>query len=144
TVTHEVAHMWFYSLVGNDQYLEPWLDESLAELSSERYLGTNLKCNVANPYGSLRNALDDSMSAYDSLGNKYFTLLYTAGACALEKLRRDLGDSRFDQMISDYVARYRLGVATTSGFKAEVRAFAPAGYDVDGYFRYAHLTVWPG
>jgi hypothetical protein len=144
TVTHEVAHMWFYSMVGNNQYVEPWLDETLAEFSSERYLGTNISCNVANPFGSLKYALDDSMATYDPLGNKYFTLLYTDGPCAVEKLRRDLGDSRFDQMMSDYVAKHRLGVATTSDFKAEVRLFAPAGYDADAYFRYAHLTTWPG
>jgi hypothetical protein len=144
TVTHEVAHMWFYSMVGNNQYVEPWLDETFAEYSSQRYLGSNLGCNVANPFSSSKLALDDSMSTYDSLGNKYFTLLYTDGPCAVERLRRDLGDSRFDQMMSDYVARYRLGIATTSDFKAEVRAFAPAGYDVEGYFRYAHLTIWPG
>jgi aminopeptidase N len=28
--THEVAHQWFYSLVGNDQARDPWLDEGLA------------------------------------------------------------------------------------------------------------------
>ncbi len=27
---HEVGHMWFYSLVGNDQARDPWLDEGLA------------------------------------------------------------------------------------------------------------------
>ena len=29
-VTHELAHMWFYGLVGNNQARDPWLDESLA------------------------------------------------------------------------------------------------------------------
>ncbi|MDW8269714.1 MAG: M1 family metallopeptidase, partial [Anaerolineae bacterium] len=28
-VAHEVAHQWFYGVVGNDQVDEPWLDESL-------------------------------------------------------------------------------------------------------------------
>lgn len=30
-VAHEVAHQWFYGVVGNDPYEEPWLDEALAE-----------------------------------------------------------------------------------------------------------------
>jgi hypothetical protein len=30
TTTHEVAHQWFYSLVGNDQARDPMLDEGLA------------------------------------------------------------------------------------------------------------------
>jgi hypothetical protein len=29
-VDHETAHQWFYSLVGNDQARDPWLDEALA------------------------------------------------------------------------------------------------------------------
>jgi hypothetical protein len=30
TTPHEAAHQWFYSLVGDDQYRDPWLDEGLA------------------------------------------------------------------------------------------------------------------
>ncbi|MGG7379094.1 M1 family aminopeptidase, partial [Escherichia coli] len=30
---HETAHQWFYSLVGNDQAHDPWLDEALATWS---------------------------------------------------------------------------------------------------------------
>lgn len=144
TVTHEVAHMWFYAMVVNSQYTEPWLDESLTEFASERLLGTNASCNVTNPFGSVKTALDASMAVLDRLGNTYFTIAYTNGPCAIERLRRDWGDSRFDQMLTDYAATYRLKVATTADWKAKVRQFAPVGYDVDAYFRLAHLTTWPG
>ena len=30
-IPHEVAHQWFYSVIGNDPYNEPWLDEAFAE-----------------------------------------------------------------------------------------------------------------
>ena len=33
TVAHELAHQWFYNLVGNDQVDQPWLDEALAQYS---------------------------------------------------------------------------------------------------------------
>jgi hypothetical protein len=36
---HETAHQWFYSLVGDDQARDPWLDESLAEWASARVTG---------------------------------------------------------------------------------------------------------
>jgi len=29
-LSHEIGHQWFYSLVGNDQARDPWLDEGLA------------------------------------------------------------------------------------------------------------------
>ena len=32
TTAHEVAHQWFYNLVGNDQLDEPWLDERSAPI----------------------------------------------------------------------------------------------------------------
>jgi len=34
---HETAHQWWYGSVGNDQALEPWLDEALATYS-ERFI----------------------------------------------------------------------------------------------------------
>jgi len=33
TVVHEVAHQWFYSLLGNNQLRAPWIDEGLAQYS---------------------------------------------------------------------------------------------------------------
>lgn len=31
TISHEIAHQWFYNLVGSNPYSEPWLDEAFAE-----------------------------------------------------------------------------------------------------------------
>jgi len=37
TVAHEVGHQWFYSLIGNDQLDDPWLDESLTQFVTLQY-----------------------------------------------------------------------------------------------------------
>ena len=37
TVVHEVAHQWWYSVVGNDEYKESYIDESLAQYSTLMY-----------------------------------------------------------------------------------------------------------
>ena len=29
-LVHEVAHEWFYGMVGDDQFRDPWLDEAFA------------------------------------------------------------------------------------------------------------------
>jgi aminopeptidase N len=34
TMAHEVAHRWWYGLVGNHSVYEPWLDEALATYSA--------------------------------------------------------------------------------------------------------------
>lgn len=38
TVAHEVAHQWFYAMVGSDQVNEPWQDEALCEYAMLRYV----------------------------------------------------------------------------------------------------------
>ncbi len=40
TVVHEIAHQWWYGLVGNNQYLHAFLDEALANESSIIYKET--------------------------------------------------------------------------------------------------------
>ena len=37
-LAHEIAHQWWFGLVGNDQLREPWLDEGLANWSAWSYL----------------------------------------------------------------------------------------------------------
>ena len=34
-VTHELAHEWWYALIGDDQAQEPWLDEAFASYAEE-------------------------------------------------------------------------------------------------------------
>jgi len=38
TIAHEVAHQWWYSMVGNDVVAYPWMDEALTSYSSLVYL----------------------------------------------------------------------------------------------------------
>jgi len=57
-VPHETAHQWFYSLVGNDQWRDPWLSEGLAtwaqtgpENSLSQMLATPIPPAVHNRIG---------------------------------------------------------------------------------------------
>ena len=38
TPLHEVAHAWFYAAVGNNQIIDPWLDEALANYMAAEYV----------------------------------------------------------------------------------------------------------
>ena len=35
-VSHEIAHQWFFRLVGNDEWSDPWVDETLTEFAAVR------------------------------------------------------------------------------------------------------------
>jgi len=36
-VVHEIAHQWFYGMVSNDSYHDPWLDEGVTDLATFLY-----------------------------------------------------------------------------------------------------------
>ncbi len=38
-LSHEIAHQWFYGVVGNDQTTNPFLDEAMAELLARSWFG---------------------------------------------------------------------------------------------------------
>ncbi|MCB0162786.1 MAG: M1 family metallopeptidase, partial [Anaerolineae bacterium] len=65
---HEVAHQWWYSLVGNDQIDDPWLDESLTNYSTvfywEAYRGSDAAESViegffTGPYKAAQERVGD-------------------------------------------------------------------------------------
>ena len=52
-VVHETAHQWWYSLVGNDQTLDPWMDEALAQFAVALFIGA---LEGDGSYGAAMNA----------------------------------------------------------------------------------------
>ena len=81
TVAHEVAHQWWYGLVGNDQYAEPWLDESLATWSEELAMPAWVQCSGYTFPGVAR--LTNDMGYWGSHPAQY-DVVYEGGACMLQ------------------------------------------------------------
>jgi hypothetical protein len=110
---HEVAHQWFYSLVGNDQARDPVLDEGLAT-----YAMGPLPVNIEVPPAFLRRT-GEPMSDWDRGPYRTYQLgVYIDGARAV----RSLGPRPLvDCALRAYVARNAYGIATQAGF---VRALA--------------------
>jgi len=44
-IVHEIAHQWWYGLVGNNQTRTPWIDEGLAEYSTAIFFETHPQYN---------------------------------------------------------------------------------------------------
>jgi aminopeptidase N len=140
TLQHEIAHQWFYAMVGDNQYAEPWLDESFTEFSNRRLSGTLSKCDTKHPFAGLPSTarLDDDLGRLARRG-VYIRMVYDAGPCVLEHLRRDWGDRRFDAMVAGLVSTFRNGIETTPDVVAAIRKWAPPGFDVEAFLQYARL-----
>jgi hypothetical protein len=147
-IAHELAHQWWYGLVGDDQWRSPWLDESFAEFSARRLppavVGPDrLQCDPSNPVAPFGSApLTSSMGHWDAVGGDgYFNTVYLGGTCALRSLEHDLGPQAMTAFLRSYADAHRWGVVTTADFVAALRAAAPPGYDVDAFLRRAQIVV---
>ncbi|MFE7212680.1 M1 family metallopeptidase [Streptomyces sp. NPDC057611] len=116
-VVHEVAHQWWYGIVGNDQYRAPWLDESFAQYANFRFYGLDTRdCWDPDEWPDQDAALTSSM-AYWSTHRGTYHLIYTAGPCALADLERTLGSAPMARLLKRYARDHWYGVSTTADFK---------------------------
>jgi hypothetical protein len=140
-LAHEIAHQWFYGIVGNNQWREPFLDESFATFASG-FPGHG--CSPGDPLSGYPSSvrLSSTMGFFDARPDSYYYGgLYGGGACALRDLRSGLGSQRFDALLRDWVAGHRYRIGTIAGFVKAIRAHAPPGFDVDGYLSASRIDA---
>jgi hypothetical protein len=118
---HETAHQWWYEQVGNDQALEPWLDEALCTYAERLYyehvhpdtldFWWAFRVNYYEPVGWVNGSI------YDYGGFRpYRDAVYLRGAQFLEELRALVGDETFFAFLRDYAARYNAQQVAASDF----------------------------
>jgi aminopeptidase N len=141
-VAHELAHQWFYGIVGDDQWSEPWLDESFAEFSAARLPPRQFPNRLRDcglPDAS-RVPLDADMATMTRARGRYVRTVYVGGACFLRAVQRALGTARFDAFMQRLVATHRDGVDTTADFVAGLRAASPGNATVERLLRRTGLV----
>jgi hypothetical protein len=115
-VSHETAHQWWYSTVGNDQSTSAFADEALADYFSRKaHLSLrSSRCRM--------DRLDREIRAYSDIC--YFEVIYIQGARFLDKLRKDYGNVRFNAAIRAYTKANRDDIANNArlleAFRAEM------------------------
>ncbi|NLE77481.1 MAG: M1 family metallopeptidase, partial [Chloroflexi bacterium] len=134
-VVHEMAHQWWYGLVGNDQLDEPWLDEALANYSTalyfEKVYGAEAGARVVNGYrqryeGLLKQGRDAPVAQPVTAFREedYGSVVYQKGALFFHALRQEVGDDRFLAILRQYQARYRYGIARGKEFLSLAEALS--------------------
>lgn len=125
-VAHEVAHQWFYGVVGNDQVDEPWLDESLTQYATwlyyrDRYGEEGDTSFAASLQRRWAGASDRTMpiglpvAAYNDAD--YSAIVYGRGPLFLDTLAETLGEDVFAAFWQDYYRTFQWETVTTADFK---------------------------
>jgi aminopeptidase N len=125
-LVHEVAHMWFYGMVGNSQFRDPWLDEAFASWAEAVVdpgsgLVSEDALTLPGPVGA---AMDDYERSVD-----YFRLVYDKGGAALLAAQRATGEQPFDAAIRCYVDATAWSIATPTDVHRALTDL-PAALDV--------------
>jgi hypothetical protein len=132
-VGHELAHQWFYGLVGNNQARDPWLDEAFAAF---------LQTMMDDPdHGPRHHAGHDDdadgelgqpmafWAEQERPGRAYVEGVYDRGADALAAARQASGTEAFDAALGDYLHANAHAIATSDDVR-EAFAHLPDAIEV--------------
>ncbi len=132
-VAHEVAHQWFYGVVGNDVQNHAWVDEGLATYSQVLYLealrgakvATSEKRLFVDDYAYLKSQkADGSMDRpiRTMSDDQYGVLSYSKAALYIDAIRTQIGTKTFTTAVKRYYATNRYAMVDGSAFVQAVNA----------------------
>ncbi|WP_431473107.1 M1 family aminopeptidase [Ornithinimicrobium sp. W1665] len=111
-LVHEVAHQWFYGLVGNNQARDPWMDEAFANYAEHLVSGdddpTEDAVGVPGAVGRPMEFFADRRQP----GRTYVDTVYLDGGRALVQARRAVDPDAFDEAVRRYLAENAHAVAS--------------------------------
>ncbi len=125
-VAHELAHQWFYNVVGNDQVDEPWLDEAIAQYVTGLYYVDAYGEQAASSYRSSwtgrwdrveQAAIPIGLPSGDYKGQEYGAIVYGRGPLFVAAMAEKMGQETFDEFLRDYYASHKWGIGTGSEFR---------------------------
>jgi hypothetical protein len=124
---HEVAHQWWYNVIGNDQVNHPWLDEALTQYATYTYFQT------AHGDAGGQGFVDSLNSRWTAVGKEktpiglpvgdytakeYGAIVYGRGPLFFIALRDRLGDEKMAELLRRYYAEQAWDIATPEEFRA--------------------------
>ncbi len=130
-IVHEIAHQWWYGMVGNDEFSESFVDESLTEYSTllfferEKEYGYEYKTLVDNAIetyknfvkiyskiqGNVNQSMDRNLLQF-ATEPEYVNCVYTKGVIMYDSLRQTLGDKTFFKCLKNYFKDYRYKISS--------------------------------
>jgi aminopeptidase N len=119
--------MWFYGMVGNSQFRDPWLDEAFATYAETVLDPPSIDLDEVL---ALDGDVGDSMADFAGAGDEtYFGVVYGKGGAALIAARQQAGPGPFEAALRCYVDASAWSIATPDDVAAAM-AELPAALDV--------------
>ena len=126
TVAHELAHQWFYNLVGNDYANEVWFPEAFAQYMTALY--------YLDVYGPEEQALYErdwtarwsevgsrpipiGLSVGDYGAGEVRAIVYGRGPLFISALSDRIGEQTFDTLLATYFVEYAWELAGGESFR---------------------------
>ena len=128
STAHEVAHQWWYNLVGSNQITEPWLDEGITEFSTLHYFENRYGAPGKDSYfekfviGSKdfviknRSHMLDPLPAFKSQQD-YFSTVYIGGVLFYDDLRNQIGKENLLDFFRSYCKTFKYKNVTLREFE---------------------------
>jgi hypothetical protein len=104
TGSHEVAHEWWYGLVGGNQARDPWLDEAFATYAEALDRGTGERYAAREVSADGVDRVGAPMTYWEGRPS-YFRSVYVQGAAMLLEARSSVGKAAFDEALTCHVRR---------------------------------------
>lgn len=145
STVHEIGHQWWYSVVGNNEFKESFLDESLTTYSTAYYFEeqygkyfqesafTQFRLHLY-PDKTAGLPINSSVDKFASW-SEYSMIIYRKGPVVFEDLKQRVGEEKFVEILKTYFERYKFKNATIDGFLSIINEIA--GKDIEAAIRSA-------
>lgn len=130
-IVHEIAHQWWYGIVGNNEYQYGWLDEGLTEYSTVLFYDENPEYNVntselikntTNSFVTFVEVYTKVFSNVDTTMNRklneysneseYVYIAYVKGMLIFDNAKEILGKDKFLKCLQTYFEDNKFKIAT--------------------------------
>lgn len=130
-IIHEIAHQWWYNMVGSNAYDNAWLDEGLTDYSTALFYEVNPQYEIrledlmltamttysyyvetfTAVYKTVDTSMNRSLNEYKS-ESEYVYIAYVKGMLLFDSLRNLLGDQEFFKALKLYFNTFQFKNAT--------------------------------